>query len=717
MLKSSYSLLFFVLILTLISFSDTYSASFFQLTDSLKQSDSANSHYLDSLKKTTNKSRDLENKQIQQNNSNNDAPDPIILELNDLIFVFKNTKTFDEQDLKNLLVTGSKSDFSAGEFINDSKKLEKFYFDNGFFDVDIDTAVKIENQTNVTATFIIYENYRYKVDEINYIGLNKISALAQSQALASKLVKRNEWYNKINIQLETTRILSVLQNNGYALASNSPPEIIKTISPDTSRARKITVNLYFYPNNIFTFGKTEVTLANNIYGIPTDDIKRQLEYKEGDLYSKENLVLSENRIAKLAIFENGRIQIDNIDSSANIINLMINAKVTNKYELKPEVLGYNISNKFYGGLGISYTDKYFRGGGRVLSTSIRALAHSINDYRFETYSELTQPHLFNNDKVTGKVKPGVSEYTVPDYKIIQIKNITNISYELPKYTYFNNLIAEWNLGNERLNYYVDLKESDTSDVVLLRGPFQLNIFTSSLSFSAAHYGTNSTIYPTDGNSAAYTVEESGLLGSIVKSLFNTSADRFLKLTAVNKFYFHLGDPEGLSVIASKILVGSIFEYGENNFTVGDVVLNSLSVPRESKFISGGSNSIRGWKSKGLGNVRDKDFGGNFIIESSIEHRTKPFDKYKGLIKDLGFVTFIDVGNIWEGIQKFRLDQLAAAIGGGLRYYTIVGAIRFDVGFKLYDPDKSVNKWLFESPANELFKPARMEFQIGIGNTF
>ncbi len=718
---SGEKILFTFSLFIIIIFSCIGTSSYAQIDDTIKHAanlkDTIDHKYLDSLKKTTTKDRDAENKQVQQNNIDNGEPAPVILQLNDLNLVFKNTKTFEESDLKNLLLTGTTSDFSPAEFSNDSKKLEKFYFDNGFFDVHVDTSTKIEDKTNVTATLYIFENYRYRIDSINYEGLEDISDAAQRQLNIDKLIKVNDYYNKFNIQLEITRVVSVLQNNGYAIASSDPPDIIKTISTDTLRSRRIIVNLEFIPNHIFSFGLTHITLINNNYNIPSDDIKRQLEYQEGEIYSKEKLVLSENRISKLAIFENGRIQISSIDSNARVINLMINATVTNKYELKPEVLGYNISNKFYGGLGVSFTDKYFFGGARVLTASIRGLAHSIEDYRLEAFSEMTQPHLFNNDHVTGKIRPGISVYSVPDFRITQIKNITSVSYELPKYTYFNNLIAEWNLGNERLSYNVDLKESDTSDVVLLPGPFNLNIFTSSLSFTMAHYGTNSAIYPTTGSSAAYTLEESGLLGSIIKSIFNTSTDRFLKVTALNKFYFHLGDPTGFSVLASKILVGNILEYGENNFTVGDVVLNSLNVPRESKFISGGSSSIRGWKSKGLGNVRDKQFGGNFIIEASIEHRTKPFSDAKSIIKDLGFVTFIDIGNIWENIREFRINELAAAIGGGIRYYTIVGAIRFDLGFKLYDPDRVDKNWLFQAPLSELFKPARLEFQIGIGNTF
>ena len=44
----------------------------------------------------------------------------------------------------------------------------------------------------------------------------------------------------------------------------------------------------------------------------------------------------------------------------------------------------------------------------------------------------------------------------------------------------------------------------------------------------------------------------------------------------------------------------------------------------------------------------------------------------------------------------HLSQIALAFGGGLRYETIIGPIRFDVGFKLYDPsEKPYYQWIFK----------------------
>ena len=113
-----------------------------------------------------------------------------------------------------------------------------------------------------------------------------------------------------------------------------------------------------------------------------------------------------------------------------------------------------------------------------------------------------------------------------------------------------------------------------------------------------------------------------------------------------------------------------------------------------------------------------EYGGNFLFEGNLEHRTKPFRNAKSIFRDLGFVTFFDYGNLWEDASKFQLNQIALAIGGGIRYYTIVGPVRFDIGFKLYDyfAEEGTNKWLFNNSLNTILK-SKIAFQFGIGNTF
>jgi translocation and assembly module TamA len=90
---------------------------------------------------------------------------------------------------------------------------------------------------------------------------------------------------------------------------------------------------------------------------------------------------------------------------------------------------------------------------------------------------------------------------------------------------------------------------------------------------------------------------------------------------------------------------------------------------------GGANSVRGFGPGELGNGRA---GGIRRWEASLELRVP-------LSKDFYIVTFGDMGDVYEGYDeqgnkdvRFRFDHLNTSVGGGLRYYTIIGPVRLDV---------------------------------------
>ena len=69
--------------------------------------------------------------------------------------------------------------------------------------------------------------------------------------------------------------------------------------------------------------------------------------------------------------------------------------------------------------------------------------------------------------------------------------------------------------------------------------------------------------------------------------------------------------------------------------------------------------------------------------------------------DFGGVAFLDYGNVFPGQWAFRLDDLKYAPGVGLRYDTIIGPVRFDVGYAL-NPEPGIR---------------RVQFFISIGQAF
>ncbi|MBN1633266.1 MAG: BamA/TamA family outer membrane protein [Ignavibacteria bacterium] len=635
--------------------------------------------------------------------------------IEDVNIQFTGTGYFEEDDILAVLQTPKSEYFNPSEIALDIRRIDKFYFDNGFFDVQIDTLFSfIESDKEVRIIFKITENQPYYIKEIEYNGLENIYIEAYKEifTINTPLVSKGQRYNKDLLLSEISRIIKILNNNGYATALSDQPEVTKYISATPGTSNNIKIRFNFITGDFYRFGKTYTEIPDNRDNIAVPEIHKELEYRENDIYSKKVLTESENRLSRINILENARIQIKDIDSANKIINLTVTASLTNKYEVEPELAAYDITNRFFAGAALSFTDKYFLGGGRRFITKVTGLVHAEDIYLMELSLQLFQPYIFNNNKITGNLDLSGSFLRDETIDISTLKNIIGINYELPRHTYINNLFIDWETRNER--FTVNSPHDSINGV----SSFQTNLFSSVIGITTVHNNTDNFIFPTSGNYQSYLLQESGLLSMLIEQIFSTSTYKYIKLMNVSKFYYNFYPERATSVLATKFLIGVIFEYGQNPLRITELNRETgiNRIPIEWRFIAGGSISVRGWGGRKLGTFPLRENGGNFILEGSFEHRTRPFLNTEGLFKDLGFVTFLDFGNLWEKPSNFKIPDIAIAIGAGIRYYTIVGPVRFDIGFKLYDYEAETNKWLFQN-SMKVALTNKIAFQFGIGHTF
>lgn len=642
-----------------------------------------------------------------------------VFEIDEINIKFSGIKSFEESDLKNLLASKENDIFSLDEYLKDVERLKKFYFDNGFFDTAVDTHIVINKKDKeIILNFIVKQKERYVYYEIEYKGLDSIEEQIKLLILepSEKLIYTGGYYSNDTLKLEVSRVLNILYNNGYATAKADNPEILKFETNRSELKNKVNINLSFNPKLRYVFGTTTINIKSQKYNLSKNDIARELTYSENQIYDKAKVVNSELNLGKITILDNPRIVVDKIDSLNKKIYFVINAVIGNKYDLTPELFGYYIQNYFYIGVGLAFSDNYFFGGGRQLTTRARFYFNSLENNRLVLENLLFQPYLFNNRKISGNWNFGVEYRLDQTSNVTQIKNNFGMSYELPDYTFINRINARWDTQNQR----IILKEDIVQDSVVLFEKFDVNFFQSLLGLTLIHNTVNNIQFPSKGNYQSFDFAETGLLGNLAKKIFDTQTLNYFQFTNFNSAYLNLteSDINVASVLAGKLLTGIIIDYGKNAFFVNGLEVSSAFVPTETKYLCGGSSSIRGWGARQLGIVADKNIGGNFIIENSVEHRVRPFlDSENSYIKDLGFATFVDFGNVWSEISKFKFNELALAAGGGIRYYTIIGAIRFDVGFKIYDPQPGTeggSNWIFGTGCNF---PNKYTFQFGIGNTF
>ena len=107
---------------------------------------------------------------------------------------------------------------------------------------------------------------------------------------------------------------------------------------------------------------------------------------------------------------------------------------------------------------------------------------------------------------------------------------------------------------------------------------------------------------------------------------------------------------------------------------------------------------------------------NLKIAFSLEHRYKLFGKLNGAF-------FIDAGNIWNVLDDIKdpkaiftglksLEDIAVGAGIGLRYDFDFFILRFDTGFKAYNPTYSMNNRWFRD-----FNFSNAVYNIGLNYPF
>lgn len=135
---------------------------------------------------------------------------------------------------------------------------------------------------------------------------------------------------------------------------------------------------------------------------------------------------------------------------------------------------------------------------------------------------------------------------------------------------------------------------------------------------------------------------------------------------------YLPIPNSAVVLAARARYGAIY---------GDV-------PVSERFFGGGSSSNRGFSERHLSptvagmttmGYLSEPIGGGAMFDSSFEVRSQLTTIRK---VGVGGVVFLDAGDVTMTPADLNLGHLNYALGAGLRAFTVVGAVRFDFGYRL-----------------------------------
>jgi len=593
----------------------------------------------------------------------------------------------------------------------DSQRISQLYANNGFLGTSVSTILKFdEKNESVDILIKINEGTPAYVTLLAYHGIPDSTKDFVLRLNEMPFVVKGERYSAKDVSAEAARVVGFLRDHGFAYAKLDSP-VVYFITVDSSHIQA-NVNLYFSSGREYYWGPLSVQSADSDETSSDKKIViREMLFKPGDVFSMSNKTQSEERIDALNLYEPVRILIPDgppmMDSLSG--SLSLRARPGHEITLGPLINDDNNTFNFGGSLG--YLQRNFLGDGRLFTLSTNVQLESIglatfrsktlNDTvtvgRIDASAQLTQPYFYSN---TTSLTWGVSFLVDKQKPYLQLVARNKIQVS-KRFAEFTTGYIEWDIERAKL---------DSLQTPQLPPGLENPQFNSILSFTLLRDKTNDIASPTAGFYNLMTIEEGGVLPYLINTAFKHSDfpyARYWKMMLLGKWFFSL-NRNATNVFAMKIRLGYAQEYGTyEQDQVGPI-------PLDYRFFAGGSGSIRGWRTRELGDVPLPEYGGNALLETNFEDRFR-------IIGDFGGVVFIDAGNLWNSYKEASLSTVAGAIGFGLRYNFFLGPLRIDFGNRLYDPAQSPgHQFIFQQFLTKLGRETilhQLVFHFGIGQAF
>ena len=634
--------------------------------------------------------------------------------------------------------------FDPALLIPDQETLRDFYFSNGFFKAKITSKYEIDTVNSTAAIFyIIDEGVPAVLKSLKITGLDELPyEFFENVQNIAKIDTTKPFSGKL-VDEKKNSILTFCRDHGYMLVNTNGSPIVVI---DTMKNR-VDVSMDFVLGNRYKVN--EIKVEKTGFGkdlVEEELIKEVAAIKTDSYYSFFDIQKAQVRLYRTNLFNSAVITGIVSDTSGNKVPLNVFTDIGLLHELSPEIIVNNEDNVFNLGFGVGYTKKNFLGGARKFTLSTSAAAQSItefithpsiNDTTVYGYADiratLEQPFVFGqpiNTKLENylTVQKRKAEYNATIYGAK-----LSLNFELPRKVFLTSFTTYLNWEHSRYiyrkQYIIDafttlimnnLNVGQDSALVLvgelLEGQTDKSIRSTNavigFDFGANH--TDNFFFPTEGYNFSVILEDGNLVPYLFSKLlgYEESSTGYLKTVFTGSAFQSLFNSKQ-NILGVKLRAGYAFAYR------GDVSL----IPLNRRFYSGGSNSLRGWQSRELvpqetnfdiGNTTNEDFeaflfkgvtpGGFCQLEGSLEARLRLFGQ-------VGTTIFADFGNTWNKLSQVQIDEVAVAIGFGLRYYSDFAPIRLDFGFKFYDPANR-NSFFTKKIMSDTF-----QLHLGIGEAF
>ncbi len=238
------------------------------------------------------------------------------------------------------------------ELRTDVARIRVFYFRRGFRQAQVDTIV-VRERNSVDVTFRIGEGEPVVVRDFQVEGLEPLGGI-EAIGLSNLPLKIGEPFSEIDLTTSLDRIETALQNRGYAEAA-----VLREARIPVEDTLAAYVILRAEPGPRSTIGKIEISGTTDV---SSEDMKRLVTFRSGDVYSKEEILRSQRQLYSMALFDYVAITTQP-SASDSTIDVLVQV---NEADSRAVQFGFGVSTTECLQLEAGWAHRNFFGGTRKL---------------------------------------------------------------------------------------------------------------------------------------------------------------------------------------------------------------------------------------------------------------------------------------------------------------------------------------------------------------
>lgn len=588
------------------------------------------------------------------------------------------------------------------------EKLTEAYEDEGHFEVQITPEVEKFGDGDVKVVFTINEGRRINIDTIVLRGNKGLKDKQIKEAMATKerqyFVLRGT-VQRQRLEEDMERIMAVYQDHGYVQARVERHDV----AVDRDRAR-VTITIDVVEGAQYRVGVIRLT---GVSLLPEEELRRQLGFKTGDVFSRTALRDGVRNLTDL-YSTIGRASVDVIprtEQQAATTTVDVTVEVTEGPEVYVERINITGNTRSEDRI-LRREIPFVEGDLFTLQKLQRARQRLINLGYFDLVNVTTQPgtdktRIIVNVEVTERPtgifsigggfssvdsfvgtldisqnnflgrgwqlslrlragansQQGIISFTEPwlfDRPLAAGFDLFNVRREFTEYDY-DSLGGTVRLSHPFAEYWrwqvsYRLTQDDISDISDTADPLlkeeEGERVTSAITLGLTRDSRDAVAAPTKGGLTVFTLDLAGFGGD----------SRFIKGVASTTYFRPIWFGH---ILSGRVEAGYGFGWSDD------------PLPVFERFYLGGPNSIRSFKARRISPTDDDGnrIGGTTEVLGNLEYIVPlPFN--------FRVAGFLDVGNVYGFTRKFDITDTREAVGAGVRWQSPFGPIRIDYGVNL-----------------------------------